>query len=55
MDMVEIEYKAKIAELEKRDPSSLAEQLKADAEEINGKIEQRIQETAQLLEALTSS
>ena len=39
MDMVEVEYKAKIMELEKRDPS---EQLKADAKEISGKIEQRI-------------
>ena len=29
--------------------------MKVDAEEINGKIEQRIQETAQLLEATTSS
>ena len=37
MDMVEAEYKARIEELEKRDPS---EQLKADAEEIGGQIEQ---------------
>lgn len=37
MDMVEAKYKAKIVELEKR---KLSEQLKADAEEIRGKIEQ---------------
>ena len=42
MDTVEAEYKAKLTELEKR---NLSEQLKADAEEISGKIEQRIQET----------
>lgn len=52
MDTVEVEYKAKIMELEKRDPS---EQLKADAEEISGKIEQRIQETVHLLMTSTSS
>lgn len=52
MDTVKAEYKAKIVELEKRDPS---EQLKADTEEISGKIEQRIQETAQLLETTISS
>ena len=51
MDMVEAEYKANIAELEKRDPS---EQLKANAEEISGKIEQQIKETTQLLETTTS-
>ena len=39
MDMVEAKYKAKITKLEKRDPSTLAKQLKVDAEEINGKIE----------------
>ena len=55
MDMIKIEYKAKIIELEQRDPNTLAKQLKADAEEISGKIEQRIQETTQLLEATTSS
>ena len=55
MDMVETEYKAKIMELEKRDPSASTEQLKADTEEISGKIEQWIQETTQLLEATTSS
>ena len=40
MDTVEVEYKAKIAELEKRDPSASAEQLKRDTEEISDKIEQ---------------
>lgn len=39
MDTVETEYRAKIAELQQRDPSASAEQLKADAEEISGKIE----------------
>ena len=39
MDIVETEYKAKIVELEKRDPSASAEQLKVDAEEISGKLE----------------
>ena len=38
MDTVEAEYKAKIKELEKRDPGTLAEQLKAGIEEISGKI-----------------
>ena len=37
MDIVKVEYKAEIMELEKRDPS---EQLKVAAKEINGKIEQ---------------
>ena len=55
MDTLKNEYKAKIVELERRDLSTSAEQLKADAKEISGKIEQRIQETAQLLEATTSS
>lgn len=52
MDTVEAEYKARIVELEKRDPS---EQLKADAKEISGKIEQQIEETTHLLETTTSS
>ena len=55
MDTIKTEYKAKIMELEQRDPSVSAAQLKADTEEISGKIEKRIQETAQLLEATTSS
>lgn len=52
MDTVEAKYKAKIVELEKRD---LSEQLKADTQEISGKIEQQIQETMHLLETTTSS
>ena len=52
MDTVEAEYKAKIVELEKWDPS---EQLKATVEKISRQIEQRIQETTQLLETTTSS
>ena len=55
MDTIETEYKAKIAELEQRDLSASAEQLKVDAEEISGKIEQRLQETMLLLEATTTS
>ena len=39
MDIVEAEYKAKIMELEKRDQSTSAKQLKANAAEISGKIE----------------
>ena len=50
--MVEAEYKAKSMDLEKRD---MSEQLKLDTEEISGKIEQWIQETAQLLETTTFS
>ena len=46
MDMVETQYKAKITELEKRDPSTSAEQLKVDIKEIGGKIGQRIQVSA---------
>ena len=38
MDIVEAEYKARIEELEKRDPS---EQLKVAAKEISGKIAQQ--------------
>lgn len=52
MDTVEVEYKAKIEELEKRDPS---EQLKANTEEISAKIEQWIQDTVHLLETTSSS
>ena len=55
MDTAKTKYKAKIMELEKRAPSASAEQLKADVKEISSKIEQRIQETTQLLEATTSS
>ena len=42
MDTVETEYKAKIMELEQRDLSASAEQLKVEAKEISSKIEQRI-------------
>lgn len=52
MDTVKAEYKARIEELEKRDPS---EQLKVTAKEISGKIEQQIQETTHMLETTTSS
>ena len=52
MDTVKAEYKARIMELEKRDPS---EQLKAATKEINGKIGQQIQETTHLLATTTSS
>ena len=55
MDMVKAEYKANNAELEQRVLSTSAKQLKADAEEISSKIEQRIQEIVQLLEATTTS
>ena len=55
MDMVKAKDKAKIAELEQRDLSTSAEQLKVDAKELSGKIEQRIQEIMQSLEATTSS
>lgn len=54
MDMVEAEYKTKIMELGKRDLSTSSEQLKPDTEDISGKIEQWIQEIAQLLEIITS-
>ena len=52
MDIVKVEYKASIKELEKRD---LSEQLKVEAKEISNKIEQQIQETTHLLETTTSS
>ena len=55
MDTVETDYKAKIMELQQRDQSTSTEQMKADAEEISGQIQQRIQETAQLLEDTTTS
>ena len=52
MDTVEAEYKARIEELEKRDPS---EKLKVESKEISHKIEQQIQDTTHLLETTTSS
>ena len=42
MDTVKDAYKAKITEIEKRDLSTSTEQMKVDAEEISGKIEQCI-------------
>ena len=47
MDTVEVEYKARIEELEKRDPT---EQLKVAAKEIVGQIAHRIEDTTHLLE-----
>jgi len=52
MDTVEVEYKAKIEELEKRDP---IEQLKATAKEIAEQISYRIANTTHLLETTTES
>ena len=52
MDTVEAEYKARIEELDKQDPS---EQLKVAAKEISGKNAQQIQDTTHLLETTTSS
>ena len=51
MDIVEVEYKAKIEELEKRD---LTEQLKVVTKEITGQIAHRIEDTTHLLETTTS-
>ena len=52
IDTVKAEYKARIEELEKRDPS---EQLKVEAKDISGKIAQWIQDTTHLPETTTSS
>ena len=52
MDRVEAEYKARIEELEKRDPT---EQLKAAAKEIAEQIAYRIADTTHLLETTTES
>ena len=52
MDTVEIEYKAKIEELEKRDPTM---QLKATTKEITGLIAYRIKDTTHLLEIAMES
>ena len=52
MDVVEAEYKARIEELEKRDP---IKQLKVAATEIIGQIAHRIVDTTHLLETTTSS
>jgi hypothetical protein len=50
MDTVEAEYKARIEELEKRDPT---EQLKVVVKEITGQIAHRIANTTHLLETTT--
>ena len=52
MDAVEVEYKAKIEELEKKDP---VEQLKAATKEIVEQIAHRITDTTHLLETTTES
>ena len=52
MDTVEAEYKARIKELEKRDPT---DQLKVTAKEIIGQITHQIEDTTHLLETTTSS
>ena len=52
MDIVEAEYKVRIEELEKRDPT---EQLKVAAKEITGQIVHQIEDTTHLLETTTSS
>jgi hypothetical protein len=52
MDRVEIEYKARIEELEKLDPTV---QLKATAKEIEGLIAYRIGDTTHLLEIAMES
>lgn len=52
MDVVEAEYKAKIEELEKRDPTK---QLKLAAKEITRQIAHWIEDTTHLLETTTSS
>ena len=52
MDTVETEYKAKIKELEKRDPT---EQLKEVVEEVVGKIVHQIANMTHLLETTTES
>lgn len=52
MDVVEVKYKARIEELEKRDPTK---QLKEAAKEIIGKIAHRIEDTINLLETTIES
>ena len=52
MDIVEAEYKAKIEELEKRDPTK---QLKVVVKEITGQIAHRIADATHLLETTTES
>ena len=52
MDTMEAEYKARIEELEKRDPT---EQLKVVAKEITEQIVHQIEDTTHLLETTTTS
>jgi len=52
MNTVEAKYKARIEELEKRDPT---EQLKVAAKEITRQIAHQIEDTTHLLETTTSS
>lgn len=52
MDTVEIEYKARIEELEKRDPTT---QLKGAAKEVMGQIVHQIADTKHLLETTIES
>jgi allophanate hydrolase subunit 1 len=52
MDTVEVEYKAKIEELKKQNPT---EQLKVAAKEITRQIVHQIEHTTHLLETTTSS
>ena len=52
MDIVEAEYKARIEELEKWDPTK---QSKVNAKEIIGQIAHQIEDTTHLLETTTTS
>ena len=52
MDAMEAEYKARIEELEKREPT---EQLKEAAKEVIGQIAHQIEDTTHLLETTTES
>ena len=52
METVEVEYEARIEELEKREPN---EQLKLAAKEITGQIAHQIDNTTHLLETTTLS
>ena len=52
LDAMEAEYKARIEELEKRDPS---EQLKVAAKEVVGQIAHQIEDTTHLLETTKES
>ena len=52
MDTVEAKYKARIEELEKRDPTK---QLKEAAKEVVGQIVHRIEDTTHLIETTIAS